>query len=352
MRPSDQGAIPRRRLGSTAIEVSELMLGTMTFGASSTYMHGVTADERQARTILDRAIGAGIDFIDTANSYSQGLTETLLGQWLGTRREAITLATKVGMVIPEGGEPGPPIERGLGPNQIRSSCEASLRRLRTDRIDLLQLHMQDTSVPIADTLGACAELIAEGKVRFVGCSNYTGYRLTEALHVAERHGLPRFATIQLQWSLAVRDAEREMVPAARAGELGIIAWSPLARGFLSGKIGEDGEAPDGSRLSVWSASLDALRHERGRAILRALTEIARAHEAPPAAVAVAWLLSRGGLSAVTIGARTDEQLRENLRASAVVLNPDELRRLDEVSKLEWGYPYAFIEGLTGREGDW
>lgn len=146
-----------------------------------------------------------------------------MGEWLGPRAEEITLATKVGMVIPEGSKLGPPIARGLRPEQVRASCEASLRRLWTDRIDLFQLHLQDTDVPIADTLGACADLIADGKVRFIGCSNYTGYRLTEALHVAERHGLPRFATIQLQWSLAVPDAEREMVPAARAGGVGIIA---------------------------------------------------------------------------------------------------------------------------------
>lgn len=328
------------------------MLGTMTFGASTTYMMGVTADERDARAMLDRAIGAGIDFVDTANSYSQGLTETLLGKWLGPRRDAITLATKVGMVIPEGSQPGPSIARGLRPEQVRASCEASLQRLRTDRIDLFQLHMQDTDVPIADTLGACADLIAEGKVRFLGCSNYTGYRLTEALHVAERHGLPRFASIQLQWSLAVRDAEREMVPAARAGGVGIIAWSPLARGFLSGKIADNGSAPSGSRLATWSSSLAALTHERNRALLGVQRAIADAHAEPVSAIAIAWLLSRDGLSAVTVGARTPEQLDQNLRACAIELDPDEIERLDRASKPDWGYPYGFIEGLTGREGQW
>ena len=328
------------------------MLGTMTFGASSTYMKGVTANERDAGAMLDRAIEAGIDFIDTANSYSQGLTETLLGEWLGPRRDAITLATKVGMVIPEGGQPGPPIARGLRPEQVRASCEASLGRLRTDRIDLFQLHMQDTDVPIADTLGACADLIAQGKVRFLGCSNYTGYRLTEALHVAERHDLPRFATIQLQWSLAVRDAEREMVPAAREGGVGIIAWSPLARGFLSGKIADDGSAPSGSRLAAWSSSMAALAHERNRALLGVLRAIADARGGPVAAVAIAWLLSRNGLSAVTVGARTPEQLNQNLRACAIELEPDEIERLDQASRPDWGYPYSFIEGLTGQDGRW
>ena len=156
-------------MGRTGIEVSELMLGTMTFGASSTYMKGVTANERDARAMLDRAIGAGIDFIDTANSYSQGLTETLLGEWLGPRRDAITLATKVGMVIPEGGQPGPPIARGLRPEQVRASCEASLGRLGSDYIDLYFLHRPDADTPIAETPGAMGRLIDEGKVREIAC---------------------------------------------------------------------------------------------------------------------------------------------------------------------------------------
>lgn len=332
--------------------MSSLMLGTMTFGASSTYMQGVTADDRDARRILDTALDAGVDFVDTANSYSQGLTETLLGEWLGHRRNSITLATKVGMVIPEDARPGPAIPRGLRPDLIKRSCEDSLRRLRTDHIDLFQLHMQDTDVPITETLGACADLIAEGKVRFLGSSNYTGYRLTEALYLADHHGLPRFQTIQLQWSLAVRDAEREMVPAAHAGGLGILVWSPLARGFLSGKIGPDGSAPKGSRLANWASSLKALKTPHGLATLELLHELAASKGVQPGAIAIAWLLSRSGVSSVTIGARTPTQLRENLRGQKIKLTQDELVALDEVSEPSWGYPYAFIDALTGGEKRW
>ncbi len=339
-----------RRLGQSDLAVAPLALGTMTFGASSTYMRGVTADDHEALAILDCALSEGVTLIDTANSYSQGLTETLLGQWLGPRRKSVVLATKVGMVISETGTPGPPIPQGLHPDLVRRSCEASLKRLATDWIDLFHLHMQDTSVPIADTLGVCHDLIREGKIRHIGLSNYTGVRLMEAVHASRADGLASIATVQAQWSLAVRDAEREMVPAAQLAGASLLAWSPLARGFLSGAVDPEGTPRRGSRLDAWRPSLQTTATPRNLALLATVKSLANAHSKPVSAVALAWLLARPELGAVILGARTLAQFVDNLEARNLHLSRDELLLLDATSAPEWGYPYSFVAALTG--GSW
>lgn len=339
--------VDRRTLGSSDLEVSPLSLGTMTFGASSTYMNGVTADDREAQTILAAALDAGLNLIDTANSYSQGLTETLLGTWLKGRRHDVILATKVGMVIPDDGKPGPPIQRGLAPNDIITSCEDSLSRLRTDHIDLFQLHLQDTDVPIADTLGACQRLMETGKIRYIGASNFTGVRIMEAIQVAHAHGLPEFQSVQLQYSLAVRDAEREMIPAAKLNGLGILTWSPLARGFLSGKFHRGTRPQPGSRLEKWRDSLADLETEQNFALLDMLRSIAAQRNSSVSAVALAWLLAREDISSVVVGARTISQFESNLAALSFSLSDGDKSELSAVSTPRWGYPYSFIESFAG-----
>jgi aryl-alcohol dehydrogenase-like predicted oxidoreductase len=334
--------IESRQVGRSGLRVSALALGTMTFGTSTTYMKGVTAEDGEARRILDCALDRGVTLIDTANSYSQGRCETLLGQWLGAKRGTIVLASKCGLAIAEGMQPGPYRTRGLSRSHIIESCEASLRRLQTDHLDLYQMHMQDIDVPIDETLRACEDLVRSGKVRYVGCSNYTGYRLMEAGGAARREDVSPYIALQMQWSLANRDAEREMVPAARALGLGMIIWSPLARGFLSGKVIRGQAAPAGSRLAAWSASLAALDHDRAWDTLAMVERIARDHETTPSAVAIAWVLCQAGVASVLIGARTVAQFEANFAALDVKLSAADLVGLATVSQPAWGYPYDFI----------
>ena len=231
---------------------------------------------------------------------------------------------------------------GLSRKHITEACEASLKRLGTDRIDLYQVHMQDASVPIDETLRALDDLVTAGKVLYTGCSNYTGYRLTESLWSADRRGTHRYQSVQLQWSLAVRDAEREVVPACKAFGLGVLVWSPLARGFLSGKYRKGQAPPAGSRLEAWKDSYKAFDNDRSWRLLDVLGEVAARREASHSAVALGWLLARSEVSTVILGARTVAQLDDNLKALDVKLTAEDLKALDTASKPDWGYPYSFI----------
>jgi len=331
-----------RTLGPSGLKLSRLSLGAMTFGDAVGFMKGVTSSEDEARRVLDRALDAGIDTVDTANVYSEGRSEELLGRWLKGKREKVVLATKCR--FPTGGDVAAagPHEYGLSRKAILKACEDSLRRLATDYIDLYQVHMQDRAVPIEETLSALTDLLRQGKVRYLGCSNYTGYRLVESLWAADRRGFEPFVSIQLQWSLAVRDAERELIPSCRAFGLGMLVWSPLARGFLSGKYQRGQKAPAGSRLATWQDSYKQFDNDRCWTVLDAVSAVAKRRETTPAAVALAWLLSRPEVTTVLVGARDLRQLEENLKALTVKLDADELASLERASTPEWGYPYSFI----------
>ncbi len=225
-----------RTLGTSGLKVSVLSLGAMTFGESKSFMKGVTSTDDEARRVFDRALERGVNLVDTANVYSEGRSEELVGEWVKGRREKVLVATKCRFPLGFGATEKPgPHDMGLSRKHILSACEASLRRLKTDYIDLYQVHMQDTTVRIDETLRALSDLVTAGKVRYVGCSNYAGYRLVESLWSAERHGTHRYESVQLQWSLLERGAEREVVPACREFGVGVLVWSPLAAGFLSGK---------------------------------------------------------------------------------------------------------------------
>ena len=331
-----------RSLGRSGLKVSRLTLGAMTFGESRGFMKGVTSPDDEARRVLDRALDAGIDTVDTANVYSEGRSEELLGEWLRGKRDRVVLATKCRFPTSGDASSAGPHEHGLSRKAILKACEDSLRRLRTDFIDLYQVHMQDRAVPIEETARALDDLVRQGKVRYLGCSNYTGYRLVEALWAADRRGLDPYASVQLQWSLAVRDAERELVPACRAFGLGTLVWSPLARGFLSGKYQRGQPPPPGSRLAAWADSFKQFDHERCWRVLDAVRAVAQRRGATPASVALAWLLARPEATTVIVGARDVRQLEDNLSALQLRLEPEDAAALDAASTPEWGYPYAFI----------
>ena len=331
-----------RQFGRSGLRVTALSLGAMTFGESKGFMKGVSSDDAEARRVFDAALEAGIDTIDTANVYSEGRSEELLGEWMKGKRERITLATKCRFPTQGGTAPMHPNRSGLSRESILWNCEQSLRRLQTDSIDLYQVHMQDRTVPIEETLRALDDLVRSGKVRYVGCSNYTGYRLTESLWAADKLQLARYEGIQLQWSLAARDAERELIPAARAFSLGVMAWSPLARGFLSGKYRRGQPPPAGTRLEAWKDSWTMTATDQNWRTLDAVETVAKRRETTPAAVALAWLLARPEVSTVIIGARTVQQLQDNLSTFSIKLTAEDVRQLDEVSQPAWGYPYSFI----------
>ncbi len=337
-----------RQLGRSGLRVSVLSFGAMTLGDAQGFMKGVTSTEGEARRVLDRAIDAGMDTIDTANVYSEGNSEELLGKWLEGKRDRVTLATKCRFPTSGLGAAVAPHDQGLSRKAILRACEASLRRLRTDHVDLYQVHMQDRSVPIEETLEALTDLVRAGKALYVGCSNYAGYRLVESLWAADRRSLEAFVSIQLQWSLAARDCERELVPAARAFGLGTLVWSPLARGFLSGKYLRGAPPPADARLGAWQDSWRSVDTPQNWATLEEVRRIAAARGTTAAAVSLAWLLAKPEVSAIIVGARTEEQLGDNLAALALRLAPEDVAALDRVSEPDWGYPYSFI----GKREPW
>lgn len=331
-----------RPLGKCGLKVSVLSLGAMTFGESETFMKGVTSPDEEARRVFDAAIDAGVNLVDTANVYSEGRSEELTGAWIKEKRDRVLLATKCRFPIGFGTRPIGPHDMGLSRQHILRACEDSLRRLGTDHIDLYQVHMQDGTVPIDETLRALDDLVRHGKVRYIGCSNYTGYRLVESLWASDRRNMGRFESVQLQWSLAVRDAEREMIPACRSFGLGTLIWSPLARGFLSGKYKRDAPPPAGSRLESWQDSFKSLNNDRMWGIIDALGSVASRRNTTHAAVALAWLLHKPETSSIIVGARTIAQLQDNLKATEVKLTKEDMDDLDKASKPDWGYPYSFI----------
>ncbi len=332
-----------RKLGRSGLKVSSLCLGAMTFGDSQGFMKGITSSEAEVRRVLDASLDAGIDLIDTADVYSEGRSEELLGRLLEGRRARLVLATKCRMPMGPGAN-----DKGLSRRHVSEACEASLKRLRTDWIDLYQTHMQDTEVPIEETLRALDDLVRAGKVRYAACSNYTGARLVESLWAADRRGTVRFESVQLHWNLILRDAEREIIPACRDHGLGILVYSPLTRGFLTGKYRRGEPAPAGTRLDAWKDSMRSVDNDRSWAILDAVRAVAEERSVAPATVAVAWLLAQPEVTSVILGARDDKQLAPNLAAADLTLTAAELARLDEVSKIDLGYPYAFIEAFSKR----
>jgi aryl-alcohol dehydrogenase-like predicted oxidoreductase len=323
-----------RQLGSSGLRVSALTLGTMTFGGRDNFASVGSTDVAGAKRQIDLCLDAGVNVIDTADVYSSGLSEEIVGEALEGKRDRVVLATKARMPMGDG-----PNDAGLSRQHLIASCEASLRRLRTDYIDLYQVHEWDGVTPLEETLDALDHLVNSGKVRYVGCSNYAGWQLMKALGISERRGLQRFVSQQIYYSLQARDAEYEIVPVAVDQGVGILVWSPLAGGLLSGKYRRGQPAPEGSRhLTDWNEP-PVRDEDQLYDVIDALVEIGDGHGASAAQVALAWLLGRPGVASVIVGARTEEQLADNLGAAALRLTDDERARLDEVSAPPLIYPF-------------
>ncbi len=323
-----------RQLGASGLRVSALTLGTMTFGGRDNFASVGSTDVDGARRQIDRCLDHGVNFVDTANVYSGGLSEEILGKAIEGRRDRVLLATKARM--PMGDRPN---DAGLSRHHLIAECEASLRRLGTDHIDLYQVHEWDGQTPLEETMEALDTLVRSGKVRYVGASNYSGWQLMKALAVADRHGYQRFVTQQIYYSLQARDAEYELVPIAVDQGVGILVWSPLAGGLLSGKYRRDQQGPEGSRqLTDWNEP-PVRDREQLYDVVDALVEIGEGHGASAAQVALAWLLHRPGIVSLIIGARTDEQLADNLAAAELELSQAEVDRLEELSRPPLIYPY-------------
>ncbi len=330
-----------RLLGNSGLEVSVLSFGTMTLGGEGRFaaMGNVQVDE--ARRHVEICIEAGVNLFDTADIYSFGKSEEVLGKALGAHRKDVVLATKVFVRM----EPGTN-KAGLSRRHILDACDASLRRLGTDYIDLYQAHNFDSLTPIEETLRAFDDLIRAGKIRYAGCSNYSGWHLMKAHAIADRLGLARYISQQINYSLMARDAENELVPAGLDQRTGIMAWSPLQFGLLSGKFRRGQEKPSESRLN----SLDApgtVDLERLYNIVEALAGIAAERNVSIPQVALNWVMRKPGVDTVIIGARNEEQLRDNLAAASWTLTDAEVEALDEVSALPIPYPYWHQQKFAG-----
>ncbi len=328
-----------RPLGRTGIRVTEACLGAMTFGRET--------PEDESNAILDRYLDAGGNFIDTANVYNRGASEEILGRALGARRENIVLATKCRMPMGDG-----PNLQGASRRVIREQVEASLRRLQTDWIDLYQIHCWDANTPLEETLSTLHDLVHEGKVRYIGASNYTGWQLATALGVSKQHGWEPYISIQPQYSLVTRDIERELLPLAEYAGLAVLPWSPLGGGLLSGKYRAGEAPPDDSRAADTTPSAVLMRmriqEDRNFAVAQAVQDVAADLGKTMAQVALNWVLHRPGVTAPILGARTVAHIDDNLGAIGWKLDADALARLEDASAIERGYPYDFIDWIHTR----
>lgn len=323
-----------RRLGRTGLMVSELCLGTMTFGRE--------ADEDASRSIVRAFLEAGGNFVDTADVYSQGTSEEITGRAIKDVRDDVVLATKVRFPMGDG-----PNDVGLSRKHITQGCEASLRRLGTDYVDLYQVHMWDRVTPLDETLSALSDLVRAGKVRYVGVSNFTAWQLMKALGLSELRGFERFVSLQPQYSLVERNIEREVLPACREEGVGVIPWGPLGGGFLSGKYRRGEEPPETSRIAGAADHFEeAWRRrdlERNWRTLDVIGEISESTGKSYSQISLNWLLRQEGVTAPILGARTLEQLEDNLGATGWELDEDQVQRLSEASALKDVYPYRMIE---------
>ena len=337
-------------LGRTGLFVSELCLGTMTFGGADGMWRQIGAlQQNDAEALIGQAVDAGINFIDTADVYSEGVSEEITGQALKNLkipREQVVVATKVFGQTGEG-----PNGRGLTRSHILDGVKASLKRLQLDHIDLYQVHGFDPATPMDETLRALDQLVRHGHVRYIGVSNWAAWQIMKALGMSERLGLARFESLQAYYSVAGRDLERELIPMLKSEGVGLMVWSPLAGGFLSGKYsrdaqGQQGQAEEGSRRVAFD--FPPVNKDKAWDCIDAMRPIAEAKGVSVARVALAWLLHQPQVTSVIVGAKRPEQLADNLAATGVVLSPDELRQIGDASALAAEYPGWMLE----RQGDY
>jgi aryl-alcohol dehydrogenase-like predicted oxidoreductase len=324
-----------RQLGRSGLKVSALSLGTMTFGRNTPDKPLGSVGPDEARRHIDLCIDHGVNLIDTANVYTRGESEEIIGEAVLGRRDTLVIATKARFNMH-----GRPNTAGNSRINLIAECERSLKRLRTDWIDLYQVHQWDGETPIEETVEALDRLIGSGKVRYVGCSNFSGWHIMKSLAAADRLGRQRFVSQQIHYTLQAREAEYELVPISLDQGLGILVWSPLAGGLLSGKFRGGDAGPQGSRHFKRAHREPPIYDEEAlSAIVDTLVAVAEARGASPATVALAWLLGRPGVTSVIVGGRNEQQFKANLAAGELKLTEEELKRLDEISRPPLLYPY-------------
>jgi len=323
-----------RQLGGSGLRVSQLALGTMTFGGQGQFRDVGTTDLDGAKRQIDMALDAGVNLIDTADIYSAGASEEILGRALNGRRDRLLVASKARFAFGDGAN-----DAGLSRHHLIEACESSLRRLQTDHIDLYQVHEWDGVTPLEETLGALDDLLRSGKVRYVGCSNFAGWQVMKALGVARRERLPAFVSQQVYLSLQERSAEYEIVPSAIDQGLGLLIWSPLAGGLLSGKHRRGQPPPQGTRHAGEWDEPPVYDVDKLFDTVETLVDIAGRHGVSAARVALAWLLARPAITSVIVGARTEQQLADNLAASSLRLTSEDHARLEAASRPPLIYPF-------------
>ena len=321
-----------RNLGSSGLMVSPLTLGTMTFGGEGFFANAGTTQVDEARELIAQSRDAGVNLFDTADVYSMGNSERILGEALGDAIDDVLIATKVGMRAGDG-----PNERGLSRAHIIRQCERSLRNLGRDYIDLYQVHSWDGLTPLEETLRALGDLVDQGKVRYLGCSNYSAWHLVKALGIAEREGLPPFVVTQNFYSPAFRDVELELLPAVVDAGLGMLVWSPLAGGLTSGKYRRDRQPANGRHLTEWDEP-PVDDPERLWDTVDALVAVGEEHGRSAAQVSLAWLMARPGIASVIIGARNKSQLSDNLASLDLELTNEQMDRIERASRPHLPYP--------------
>jgi len=324
-----------RLLGRSGLKISTLTMGTMTFGGQGWAKMVGDLGVTEARRLVDLCIDAGVNLIDTADVYSQGVCEEILGEIIGgPRKDGVLIATKARFRMGDG-----PNDTGLSRYHLIGACEASLRRMKTDVIDLYQLHEWDGQTPLEETMEALDTLVRQGKVRYVGCSNFSGWHIMKALGVSEREKRERFVSQQIHYTLEARDAEYELLPISIDQGLGVLVWSPLAAGLLSGKHRRNQAAPEGSRQFAGWTEPPIRDENRLWNIVETLVAIADECGVSAAQVALAWLIGRNAVTSVIIGGRTEAQFKDNLAAAELKLTEQERSRLDAVSLPPVLYPY-------------
>jgi aryl-alcohol dehydrogenase-like predicted oxidoreductase len=330
-------------LGKTGLRVSELCLGTMTFGGKGYFIPIGNLGQEPVDALMKRSIDSGINFIDTANVYSEGLSEELTGKSirnLGLHRDDLVLATKVRGKMGDG-----PNDSGLTRKHIMQQAEASLRRLQVDYIDLYQIHSYDPLTPFEETLSALDDLVRSGKVRYIGASNLAAWQLMKALAYSEYHHIAKFVSLQAYYTIAGRDLERELLPLIRDQQIGLMVWSPLAGGLLSGKYSRDKEKDaTGRRVNF---DFPPVNRDRAFDIIDQLQIMAQAKNSSVAGLALAWLLQQPDVTTVIIGANKMEQLEDNLKSIDLKFTADELEKLDKLSQLPPEYPGWMLERTGG-----
>ena len=327
-----------RFLGNTGIKVSEICLGAMTFGGKGYWKAIGELGQKDADKLVTTSLDSGVNFFDVADVYSEGLAEEILGKALGNKRKDIILATKVRGRTGKG-----PNDVGLSRHHIIEGCDASLKRLGTDYIDLYQVHSFDPFTPLEETLRALDDLVMSGKVRYIGASNYAGWQLMKALSISDRHNLERFVTLQAYYSLVARDLENELVPLCLDQKLGILTWSPLGGGFLTGKYRRGKKRPENARRTNRENQFLQFDEEKGFDIVGELEKIAGNHNATITQAALNYLLRKPGVSSVIIGANTLEQLKDDIKASDWEMTSEEVSRLDALSEPPAVYPYWMLK---------